>query len=254
MCAQHLRTRTACWFIAILLAISACLQMDETFAAVRFWWLVHHASIGAFVVPYWWTSYTVVSSFFAPIWLVLIGLALLLSHSRPVWGIISLSCFLVLLPLSCASAPAQRGGSGYLLSLEELPFASAEREANLLHMGRLAERLKKWGLSHGRYPNTESELMDASRYLASEPSPYEQNSMRIPYQLVLIQNNGVPYNTKPSQPGIVYYAVNPSGRQFALTVSALNAPVSEGVFMAKETSFIGEKQPWGGLLALVEIM
>lgn len=65
-------------------------------------------------------------------------------------------------------------------------------------------------------------------------------------------NQGTPYATIPERPGIVYYAVNPTGKQFVLTISGLNAPLSARVSMMKAEAFVGEKQPWGGLLATEE--
>jgi hypothetical protein len=85
--------------------------------------------------------------------------------------------------------------------------------------------------------------------VAFETSPYERNGKKPTFDIRLVLNQGTPYATTPEMPGIAYYAVDPTGKQFVLTISGLNAPVSDRPSMMKAEAFVAEKQPWGGLLA-----
>jgi hypothetical protein len=235
----------------ILVVISGA-QLDETFSAIHFWWRVGHPAPADFVVPYWWTHYTIASALFAPVWLVCIGAALLLSRRWPLVAVVTLSWFLIIEPLSCISAASWVRGSDGFLGLSELPFAEVERSADWEHLARIDALLKRAGDDAGTFPASEQGLRDSVGNLAIEPSPYVQDGNRIAFDLRFVLNQGVPYTTNPGRPGIVYYAVNPGGRQFVLTISGLNAPISAQSSMMKAEAFAGEKQPWGGLLATEE--
>jgi hypothetical protein len=142
------------------------------------------------------------------------------------------------------------GGSGELLGLEELPFADAERAADWEHLELIDALLKRAGHDAGAFPTTEESLKAVLGKSPFELSPYEQGGMRLSFGLKLVLNRGTAYSASaPEAPGIVYYAVNPTGGQFVLTISGLNAPVSNKPAMTKAEAFVGGKQPWGGLLA-----
>jgi hypothetical protein len=237
----------------ILIVISGT-QLNETYAAIDAWWRIGHAAPADFVVPDWCTHSTMVSALFAPAWLVLIGAALLLSRRWPLITVIALSSFLIIEPLSCVSATSWVSESEGFLGLAELPLAQAERSADWEHLSRMDSLLKRAGHDTGAFPTSERDLEAAVGNLALEPSPYEQGGKRLAFDLRFVLNQGVPYRTSPEKPGIVYYAVNPGGRQFVLTISGLNTPISDRASMMKAEAFVGEKQPWGGLLATEEAL
>ena len=157
--------------------------------------------------------------------------------------------FLIVEPISCVSAPSLNKESGGFLGLEELPFADAEWVADSNHLLRIDERIKIRGNNTREFPTSPEALKNAVGNLAHETSPYEHGGKQLDFDLEFVLDKGVPYSANPERPGIVYYSVNPSGTQFALTISGLNAPVSDRASMMKEGTFVGSKQPWGGLLA-----
>lgn len=138
--------------------------------------------------------------------------------------------------------------------MEELPFADAERAADLSHLIRVDERIKNWGHSRGEFPRSPGALRDAVGDLAYENSPYNQAVRYIRFDLKFVMDQGRPYVTEPEKPGIVYYSVNRDGTQFVLTISGLNAPMGRRPSMMRAGAFVGEKQPWGGLLATEEVL
>jgi hypothetical protein len=238
--------------LALLLAFISAAQLPETSSAVRYWWDVGHARPSDFIVPHWWTSYTLISALFAPSWLACICTAVFLCRRWPLFCVMTLGAFLILEPMSCASAPSADPDSQSPLGLEELPFATAERAADERHLERMDRLLKLSGDDAGEFPTTEKELRDAIGDLAFETSPYEQAGRKLPFDLRLVINQGTPHSETPEKPGIVYYAVDASGRQFVLTISGLNEPISGRGSMMKASTFVGRKQPWGGLLASEE--
>ncbi|MGA2169346.1 MAG: hypothetical protein ABSG62_14140 [Terracidiphilus sp.] len=240
--------------LALFLVVISGAELHETFSAINYWRHVSHAGSNEFVVPHWWTGYTIISALFAPSWLACTCAALALCRRWPLFGVITLGAFLILEPISCASAPAADRDSQGFLGLEELPFADAERTADGRHLERIDQILKRRGDSTGSFPTTDEALRVAVGDLAFETSPYEQGGKKLPFELRLVLNQGVPYSATPEKPGIVYYAVNESGRQFVLTMSGLNTPISNRASMMKASTFVGEKQPWGGLLASEESM
>ena len=239
-------------FIALVAVISLA-QLDVTLSAISFWWKVNHPASSQFVVLHWWTRYTIASALFAPVWLTCSGATLFLVRHRPGLALIALSAFLIIEPISCASAPSFDRESGNLLGLEMLPFADAERNADRLHLISIDERIKSVGET-GAFPLSEEELKKLVGNLAFEASPYARGGKRLPFDLRFITIRGVPYSTNPEKPGIVYYAVDSSGKQFVLTMSGLNTPSSSRASMMEEIAWIGSKQPWGGLLATEETL
>jgi hypothetical protein len=235
--------------LAVLLVLISWTQLDETVSAVSYWWHINHVASNEYVVPNWWTQYTIASALFTPVWLVCTGAALLFVRWRPILVIIALSTFLIVEPISCVSAPSLNKESGGFLGLEELPFADAERVADSNHLLRIDERIKIRGNNTREFPTSPEALKNAVGNLAHETSPYEHGGKQLDFDLEFVLDKGVPYSANPERPGIVYYSVNPSGTQFALTISGLNAPVSDRASMMKEGTFVGSKQPWGGLLA-----
>jgi len=238
--------------LALFLAVISASELPETSSAIRYWWDVGHARTNDFVVPHWWTNYTLISSLFAPAWLACICAVVLICRRWPLLCVIALSTFLIVEPVSCASAPSADSHSETLLGLEEIPFVTAERAADEKHLERMDRILKQRAGDTGVFPTTERELHDVVGAVAFETSPYEQAGRRIPFDLRLVINQGTAHSETPEKPGIVYYAVNESGRQFVLTISGLNEPVSGRASMMKASTFYGGKQPWGGLLASEE--
>jgi hypothetical protein len=245
--------KTALAFAALLVLISAW-QLDETTSALKYWWNIEHATPTEYVVPHWATCYTWASALFAPLWLALGCGTLFLLRLRPISALVALSTYLIVAPISCASAPSLYEGAGGFGGLEELPFADAERNADLNHLIRLDERIKVHGGSVGQFPTSPDALRDAVDDLAYEISPYEQAGRENRFDLKFEMDQGTPYTTNPARPGVVCYSVNPSGTQFVLTVSGLNAPISSRPAMMRAGAFVGEKQPWGGLLATQEVL
>ena len=239
--------------LVALIAVISMAQLGETFSAVNFWWKVNHATSSQFAVAHWWTHYTIASALFAPFWLTCAGATLFFVRLWPGLALIALSTFLIVEPMSCASAPSFDPDSGNLLGLETLPFADAERNADQRHLVSIDERIKSFGAT-GEFPLSEEELKKAVGNLASEVSPYMQSGKRISFDLKFVTNGGIPYSTNPERPGIVYYAVESDGKQFVLTISGLNTPISDRTSMMREVAWIGAKQPWGGLLAVEETL
>lgn len=235
-----------------LLLVMAGVELEETISAIHFWWWVGHPAHSDFVVTNWRTPYTVASALFAPMWFVCAGATLALSRRWPIAALVTLSLFLVIEPLSCVSAPSIFRGSEGFLGLEELPFAGAERAADWEHLAKVDAQLKRIGVDAGVFPTSYDALKAAVGDVSFESSPYEQNGKMLPFDLKFVSNRGTPYAPIPEKPGIVYYAVNFAGTQFVLTISGLNAPVSNRSSMMKAEAFVREKQPWDGLLATEE--
>ena len=80
--------------LAVLLVLISWTQLDETVSAVSYWWHINHVASNEYVVPNWWTQYTIASALFTPVWLVCTGAALLFVRWRPILVIIALSTFL----------------------------------------------------------------------------------------------------------------------------------------------------------------
>ncbi len=235
--------------LAASVAIVSAWQADETVMALKYWLAVKHATATDFVVSDWATRYTWGSALFTPLWLALSVSTLFFFRRRDTLALSILGACLIVAPVSCAYAPSLDAQSSGFLGLEELPFADSERAADLRHLERLDELISRRGESFGEFPTSTAELSNAVGALAVELSPYEQAGRKLSFDLKLELNQGTPYSTNSERPGIVYYAVNPSGTQFVLTISGLNAPISNRASMMKAGSFVGGKQPWGGLLA-----
>jgi len=159
---------------------------------------------------------------------------------------------LIVAPISCASAPSLYREAGGPVGLEELPFADAERAADLKHLMRVDEQVKRWGDDRKEFPKSSDALRAVVGELAYESSPYEEAGKNIAFDLKFEMDEGRPYSTEPRKPGVVYYSVDQSGTQFVLTISGLNAPIDNRPSMVKAGAFVGGKQPWGGLLATEE--
>lgn len=245
--------KTALAFAALLVLISAW-QLDETISALKCWWNIRHATPIEYLVPHWATRYTWASALFAPLWLSLGCTTVILLHRRPVAALVALSAYLLIAPVSCASAPSLYEGAGGILGLEELPFADAERTADTDHIIRVSKRIKLWGESRGEFPMSQEALNDAVGDLSYEISPYGRANREIRFDLKFQMGQGTLYSTNPDKPGVVYYSVNPSGTQFVLTISGLNAPISSRPAMMRAGAFVSGKQPWNGLLATEEAL
>jgi len=232
-----------------LVALVAMWQADETISALKYWWNVKHASATDFVVPHWATSYSWVSALFAPLWLALIIATVFFLRRWPTALFVVLGAYLLIAPVSCAYAPALDAQAGGFLGLEELPFADAERAPDAEQLERLDQLISRRGERVGEFPTSFEALKSAVGDTAFERSPYEQAGKQLSFDLRFVLNQGRPYSTNPERPGVVYYAVNPSGSQFVLTISGLNAPISNRASMMRAGSFVGGKQPWSGLLA-----
>lgn len=240
--------------IGALIALIAIWQLDETSSALKYWWEIRHAAPSEFVVWHWATVYTWASALFAPAWLAMVGGTLFLLRRRPASALIAITACLIVAPISFASAPSLYDEAGGPVGLEELPFADAERAADLHHLIRVDERIKQWGDDRREFPESSDALRDAVGGLAYENSPYEEAGENIPFDLKFEMNDGRPYSTEPRKPGVVYYSVDRSGTQFVLTMSGLNSPLNAHPSMVKAGSFVGGKQPWGGLLATEETL
>jgi hypothetical protein len=122
----------------------------------------------------------------------------------------------------------------------------------LNHLIRIAQLIKRRGDSVGEFPRSQNALSEAVGDLAYESSPYEQRGTPLKFDLKFVIDEGKPYSTIPDKPGIVFYSANSDGTQFVLTVSGLNAPIGTQASMMRAGAFVGEKQPWNGLLATEE--
>jgi len=234
------------FMLAGLFILTSVLHLDVTVAAVHFWWRVGHPGQSDFIMHKWWTPYTVASALFAPVWLMLVCSTVLLSRRHPLLAVSILCSFFIVMPLSCVSA------GDNLFGLEELPFAGAERNANWEHLTRMVSRLKLFAHDAGTFPTSAKDLIAAVGNVAFESSPYVHSGKRLTFDLGFVLNGGTAYATKPEKPAIVYYAVSPNGKQFVLTISGLNKPISSRASMMKADAFAGEKQPWQGMLAKEE--
>jgi hypothetical protein len=247
------RQRTAV-LIGALLAFVAISQLDETWSALKYWWAIRNVTPNEYVVHHWATLYTWGSALFAPAWLAVGAGTLFLLRRRPISVLIAMVAFLIVAPISCASAPSLYEEAGGPLGLEELPFADAERAADLKHLMRVDEQIKRWGDDRREFPKSSDTLRDAVGELAYESSPYEEAGKNIAFDLEFEMDEGRPYSAEPGKPGVVYYSVNKSGTQFVLTMSGLNAPIDSHPSMMKAGAFVGGKQPWDGLLATEEAL
>jgi hypothetical protein len=140
-----------------------------------------------------------------------------------------------------------------LVVVPNLPYWHLELVENAKYMGSIELRLETWGREHGKFPLTEDEL-HITLGSATMPSPYRQGGNTLNYQFELVPNQSAPYQTTPKRPGIIYYAVDPNGQQFWLTLSGLNALYADRPSMAHSDPLTSSKQPWGDLLVFTDVI
>ncbi|HEV2136719.1 MAG TPA: hypothetical protein VGR47_21045 [Terracidiphilus sp.] len=171
---RHRTALTIAALVAGLLVLISSWRVDETVSALKYWWAIAHATPSEYVVHHWATLYTWASALFAPFWLALSVGTFVLLRRRPIAALAAMSAYLIAAPISCTSAPYLYKESGGFFDLEELPFADAERAADLSHLIRVDERVKNWREGRGQFPLSPGALKDAVGALAYERSPYEK--------------------------------------------------------------------------------
>jgi hypothetical protein len=227
--------------VATLIALFSCPLILFTFNSLRICLGRLALSGNAFYVNHWWDGWMLVCFLAGPAVLVLvaIGICSTLRAAWPTWPLIALPVALIV--ELCA-----------LIVTPNLPFWHLELVENVKSMGSVERRLETWGKEHSRFPLTQNEL-DIALGSTTMTSPYRQGSNTLNYQIEVLPNQSAPYQTTPKRPGIMYYAVDPRGQQFWLTISGLNAPYAGRPTMAHTDPLTSSKQPWGDLLVFTDV-
>jgi hypothetical protein len=214
------RTSTLSLVAAISITLFSYPLLLFTFRFLKILFGEFVLSANVFYVDHWWNTWMLVCCLAGPTVLILVavGICSALRSTWPTWPLIALPLALII--ELCA-----------LVVIPNLPFWQLELVQNVTHMAPLEQRLKTWSTEHGRFPVTQNEL-DNVLSSTTMTSPYRQGGNTLSYQIELVPNQSAPYQTTPTQPGIVYYAVDPNGRQYWLTVSGLNAPYADRPAMA----------------------
>ncbi len=107
------------------------------------------------------------------------------------------------------------------------PFAIMDLRVKHL-IGTADQSLAKWDESHGRFPNSQTELLDAlAQRPLSEETIFFAGSQPIPYEVKFVGNAAGRYEgATPTRPGVLVYAVRKDSGEYWLTVTTLAAPVA----------------------------
>jgi hypothetical protein len=224
--------------VALLWLLSLPL-IGFTWTVAENWVQLHLRNGQIFSMERWLDATTLALALAGPIVLLLsaFGVLAAVRSNWPRWPVLAL-------PLGFIVALCVR------VYIPDVLLSHSELSGNRNHLGSLEHRLEDWDRVHGRFPLTRAELDSSLGGVATEPGPYCQRGKRLDYQVEVQLNQSAPYRASPGRPGIVYYAVDSTGRQFWLTVSGLNAPFSDRVTMARTDAFTASKQPWADLLVL----
>lgn len=129
--------------------------------------------------------------------------------------------------------------SRYMPPLKKAQYADESR------MVATRSALNQWAGAHGRYPSSTAELDDAiAKGLDPEfrvkKSHYALAGGRLPYQVVFSQGKQAQLQL-PAQaaPGTIYLVVSVDQQQAWMTMTTLEAPVSNNVRMLQDTEKAG---------------
>jgi hypothetical protein len=95
-------------------------------------------------------------------------------------------------------------------------------------LGHADRSLALWDEAHGRFPESDAELLDALKARPlGEGRLFAIGSRGLPYAVRLIADANGPYAaTAPSSPGVFVYAVRQDSGEYWLTVTTLDKPVA----------------------------
>jgi hypothetical protein len=114
--------------------------------------------------------------------------------------------------------------------------------------------LRVWYELHHRFPKDQAEFLDALRsgpaawqYRVRKPpaeSDYAKGGVRLPYQVVVVNNASGPRLANLSQqPGVIYYCVTDDQQQFWVTMTGLHEDVSRSATL-KTVADRPYDKPW----------
>ena len=119
-------------------------------------------------------------------------------------------------------------GLAIAVSLPNLhpPFAIMDLRVKHL-IGTADQSLAKWDESHGRFPSSQTELLDAlAQRPLSEEAIFFAGSQPMAYEIRFVGDAAGRYEgAMPTRPGVLVYAVRKDFDEYWLTVTTLAAPV-----------------------------
>jgi hypothetical protein len=119
-------------------------------------------------------------------------------------------------------------GLAIAVSLPNLhpPFAIMDLRVKHL-IGAADQSLAKWDESHGRFPSSQTELLDAlAQHPLSEEAVFLAGSQPMAYEIKFVGDATERYvGATPTRPGVLVYAVRKDFAEYWLTITTLAAPV-----------------------------
>lgn len=197
------------------------------------WVRIHTADVFYVVYPYLLTA------------IVLGGIGAL-TASCSVYGALRRSFYgLVFL------APVVLGLATMVYIPDGMPHVQRSMMDDTNYLSATGSFLRVWYESHHRFPKDRGEFVDALKngpaawqYRISAPpmeSDYAKGGVRLPYQVVVVNNASGPRLGGLSQePGVIYYCVTDDQQQFWVTMTGLNRDVSRSATLKT----VADDSPW----------
>lgn len=122
------------------------------------------------------------------------------------------------------------------------------------YLSAIGSSLQVWYESHRQFPRDKAEFLQALKSgpsvwqnritAAATQSDYAKNGIRLPYQIVVVNNASGPRLTDLSnEPGVVYYCVKDDQQQFWVTMTGLHEDVSNAATLKRVTDS-EDGEPW----------
>jgi len=134
------------------------------------------------------------------------------------------------------------------------PHASRSMLADTNYLSSVNSFFRVWYEANQRFPKDESEFLEALKTgpaawqnrVKSPPefSFYSRGGIRLPYQLVVINNaTGPQLDNLSRRPGVIYYCVSGDEQEFWMTMTALSEDVSRSGTL-KRAADRPDGEPW----------
>jgi len=132
------------------------------------------------------------------------------------------------------------------------PHIQRSRPSDANYLYSIRPFFEVWFQSHHAFPHRESEFREAFRIGPTawqEPngsppseSPYAKRGVRLPYQIVVINNDSGPQMQGLSErPGVIYYCVSGDQQQFWVTMTGLHTDVARSATLKLVADGASEK-------------
>ena len=137
---------------------------------------------------------------------------------------------------------------------DAIPHVMRSMPSDSNYLSAVGSFFRVWYEAHHSFPKDGPEFIEALKtgpvawqYRVKSPpsmSFYSQNGVRLPYQVVVINNaSGPRFDNLSDRPGVIYYSVTSDRQQFWVTMTGLGTDVSERATIKKAADQPHEK-PW----------